>query len=325
MHPNEFVHFIFSMRLLLGAGAAFVAMGLLAAKMAYGHYRVVVNELERAPVSEILRHPEQVGISGLTEVSFPSSDGLKIAAWYVPSQNGAAVVVAHGSNADRGSMVPEIRILANAGFGVIAADGPGQGYSEGIVRWDDTERHALVAAVDWLSHRTEVRPNAIGGLGFSMGGLVMAQVAASEPRLNAVVLEAAPPRFVEYAEWNGRRWGPLSQAVARWAAHHTMISADEPPPVSAVGEIAPRSLLVIGGENDAIVPPHMAQELYEAAEDPKALWIVPRAAHGAYATASPTEYRARLIEFFESGLSVPRIEKAKRLSWTERIPDERIR
>jgi fermentation-respiration switch protein FrsA (DUF1100 family) len=40
--------------------------------------------------------------------------------------------------------------------------------------------------------------------------------------------------------------------------------------------------------------------LYQAAREPKALWIVPGAGHGEYEQAAPEEYRTRVITFLNS-------------------------
>ena len=50
-------------------------------------------------------------------------------------------------------------------------------------------------------------------------------------------------------------------------------------PLPAMSMISPIPLLVIQGDRDSIVPPHHAQRLYDAAREPKQLWIVPGAGH----------------------------------------------
>jgi len=70
------------------------------------------------------------------------------------------------------------------------------------------------------------------------------------------------------------------------------------------GEIDRASaLLVIGGDIDPVVPATMSQQLYQAAQQPKRLWIVPGAVHGNYLNAAPHEYPQRLVEFFSRELS----------------------
>jgi uncharacterized protein len=157
-------------------------LGLLGlAWVARSSYRIATHDFEPWPGSAILKHPEEIGVAGLTPVSFVSGGGAKLAAWYVPSKNRAAVVLAHGTNADRSALLPELRILANAGFGVLAFDWPGDGESTGHIEWGQEEQDALRAALGWLTMQHDIDPQRIGGFGFSMGGYTLAQVAAQDP------------------------------------------------------------------------------------------------------------------------------------------------
>jgi len=117
--------------------ALYIAIGILALVLLFG-LRIAAKSFHeeradyvRTPSSAISRHPERAEIPGLIEISFPSADGFRMAGWYAASRNRAAVVLVHGTGADRSSLLAETRILAEAGFGVLALDLPGQGQSEG--------------------------------------------------------------------------------------------------------------------------------------------------------------------------------------------------
>ena len=131
-----------------------------------------------------------------------------------------------------------------------------------------------------------------------MGGYMLAQVAARDTRLRAVVLEAAPSDMVELVRWQQGRWGPLSVAPALWALLRSGMPTHDSLPKDVVGAIAPKSVLVIGGADDPVVPPAMARSLFDAAREPKELWIVPGAPHGMYLQAAPVQYPERLVGFF---------------------------
>jgi dipeptidyl aminopeptidase/acylaminoacyl peptidase len=294
-----------TIRLLARATASLVALAIIGAITVIGvrNYRAVMLDFTPWPGAAILRHPDQTGVPNLESVSFKTATGLRIAGWYVPARNRAAVIVTHGTNTDRSARLPEIQLLANAGFGVLAFDWPGNGESEGRVQWGEGERQALRAAIDWLAQRNEVDIHKIGGLGFSMGSYMMAQVAATDTRLHAVVLAATPTSFLEYTRLDHRQWGLLSELPAQLALRASGMKADEFTPLSMVKSIAPRALLIIGGAIDSVVPATMSQQLYQAAQQPKSLWIVPGAAHGNYLNVAPREYRQRLVEFFSRELS----------------------
>ena len=55
------------------------------------------------------------------EVTIRTSDGLDLAAWYVPSRNGAAVI----SYPTRQGQLPQARLLVRHGYGVLLLDARG--------------------------------------------------------------------------------------------------------------------------------------------------------------------------------------------------------
>jgi uncharacterized protein len=255
----------------------------------------------RTPPPTISRHPERTGIEGLAEISFSSTDGRRVAGWYAPSRNRAAIVLVHGTAAERSSLLFETGFLSQAGFGVLAVDLPGQGASEGRTRWGVPERHAISAAVDWLRAHGDVDPQRIGGFGFSMGGYVMTQAAVLDRRLRAVALVSSPNDVVEQNWLATAKWGLLSQVPCYLALRAYGQSLDLLPK-NVIGSIAPRAVLIVGGELDALVPAFMAQQLFSAAGSPKELWLIPRAHHADFAQIAGPEYRNRLAGFFAGAL-----------------------
>jgi alpha-beta hydrolase superfamily lysophospholipase len=252
----------------------------------------------RTPPAAISRHSERTGIEGLAEISFPSADGRRVAGWYAPSRNRAAIILVHGTGAERSSLLFETGFLSQAGFGVLAVDLPGQGASEGRTRWGVPERHAISAAVDWLRARGEVDPERIGGFGFSMGAYVLTQAAVLDQRLRAVALVSSPNEVVEHNWLATAKWGLLTQVPCYLALRAYGQSLDLPPKW-VIGSIAPRAVLIVGGDLDPLVPAFMARQLFSAAGSPKELWLVPRAHHADFAQIAGPEYRNRLTGFFE--------------------------
>jgi dipeptidyl aminopeptidase/acylaminoacyl peptidase len=286
-------------------GAALVLIGVILAIMvtiAVRNYRGERSDFVRWPRSAMAQHPEQAGVPGLREVFFPGPVGWRLAAWYVPPRNRAAIVLAHGTGSDRGSLLPEIRLLAAAGFGVLALDFPGQGASEGQTLWGVGERQSISAAVDWLTTRQEVDQQRIGAFGASMGGYIVVQAAVLDPRLRAVALGAAPSDVYEQTRITSNQWGVLSSQPSLWALRASGMPYADMRPKDVIAKIAPRPVFIIGGELDTTVPPFMARELYQAAREPKELWIVGGAHHVDYASVAPGEYRNRLTSFFQRTL-----------------------
>ena len=254
----------------------------------------------RTPPTFLSLHPERTGVPGLAEISFPSADGTSLAGWYAPSRNRAAIVLIHGTGADRSSLLQETRWLADAGFGVLALDGPGQGRSQGSTRWGVPERQAIMGAVNWLSARAEVDPHRIGGFGLSMGAYVMTQAAVLDKRLTAVVLASTPSDVVEQNWLATANWGLLTQVPCYLALRLYGQSLDMMPK-EVIGGIAPRPVFLLAGALDTLVPPFMSRQLFAAAGKAE-LWVVPGAHHSDYGQVAPVEYRTRLIDFFNRTL-----------------------
>ena len=240
-------------------------------------------------------------LPGLLDVSWPSGRG-KVAGWFVPGRERAAVVVMHGSGGDRSEMLSEVAILAKGGFSVLAFYWPGHGESTGDVEWDESERAALRGALDWLSARPEVDRDRIGAFAFSLGGIPLIQVAAVDTRVRAVALAGTPEGYVELAHWEYRKHGALSEKPALLGMRLHGMHYDEQVPHQIIGQLAPRPLLMVLGEKDVTIPPEMTRALFGAAHEPKALLTLPDAGHGEYAVHGGAVYPERLRAFFGQAL-----------------------
>jgi dienelactone hydrolase len=234
------------------------------------------------------------------EVTIRTSDGLDLAAWYVPSRNGAAVI----SYPTRTGNLEQARMLARHGYGVLLVDARGYDGSEGdpnLFGWDDAKD--IDAAVAWLQTRPNLNDERIGGIGFSVGGEMMLDAAASNAGLRAVVSEGAGVRSVREHVLRGLRgWFTLPQVAAQTAALAVM--SDTAPPASLadlVPRIAPRAMFLIyagqGGGGEELNP-----EYYQAASEPKTLWKIPEATHVGGYDARPREYEERVVGFFDAAL-----------------------
>jgi hypothetical protein len=238
------------------------------------------------------------------EVTLQTSDGLDLTAWYVPSRNGAAVI----SYPTRQGKLPQARMLVRHGYGVLLLDARGYDGSEGdpnTFGWEGAKD--IDAAVAWLQRRPDVSNSRIGGIGFSVGGEMMLQAAATNTGLRAVVSEGAGVRSVrEHLLRGPRGWFSLPEAAVQTAA--VAVLSQTAPPLSLADlapRIAPRPLLLIyagqGGGGEELNP-----EYYDAASTPKTLWKIPEAGHVGGYQARPREYEQRVTSFLDRALLGPR-------------------
>ena len=242
------------------------------------------------PPKAPLRRPD--GFAKLRDVSL----GAGLRGWYADSRDGAAIIVTHGTAADRSMLVPEARALNQAGLGVLLFDWPGHGESAGEVHWAAAERLALRSALEFVTAQPDVDPSRIGLFAFSMGAYVAAQVAPDEPRFRALALAGAPTTINEVARWQYGKWGPIGYVPARLAFERGGLQPDFDLR-RAVRRIAPRPLLIATGAHDTIVPVRMTSQLYDAASSPKEFYLSPRAGHGHYVENDP-DFAGVLASYF---------------------------
>ena len=231
-------------------------------------------------------------------VSFTTNDGLRIAGWYIPSRNRAAVIAFPGRDITQ----PHARMLARHGYGVLLFDPRGEGASEGDpngLGWAGDRD--LKAALAFLAARPDVDGDRLGGIGLSVGGELLLETAAESPALKAVVSEGAGMRSSREGN-KVVKWHELPELAVVTGAT-ALFSNHTPPPFlgDLVGRIAPRSVFLIhathgrGGEQ-------LNPRYYEAAGQPKQLWSIPDAGHMEGIKAHPKEYERRVVAFFDRAL-----------------------
>jgi fermentation-respiration switch protein FrsA (DUF1100 family) len=116
--------------------------------------------------------------------------------------------------------------------------------------WRAAQREASLA-LGYLGARPEVDRERLAVVGYSMGSFLGVQVAATEPRVRALVLAAG---------------GDLPSGTPFTAVVRAL--AD---PLRAVKRFDGRPLLMVHGRRDPTVTPAQAQRLFDAAQEPKEL------------------------------------------------------
>jgi uncharacterized protein len=277
-------------RMLLAAGALVVALVVLfPLSIAY-----VVTHTARAvvPVPR-LGAPHE-------EVSFVTSDGLRLEGWYVPSRNRAAVIAFPG----RTSSQKQTRMLVRHGYGVLLFDRRGEGESDGdpnAFGW--AGERDVRGAVAFLQRRPDVDRGRIGGIGLSVGGEMMLEAAAESDGLRAVVSEGAGARSIREDRLLDGAWMQMPTSAVITGA--TALFANTMPPASLedlVPRIAPRAVFFVYGEKGQSTEDELNSTYYAAAGEPKAIWEVPEAGHIGGITARPRLYERQVVAFFDRAL-----------------------
>jgi len=165
----------------------------------------------------------------------------------------------------------------------------------------------LLAALSLLKGRGEVDPHRIGVYGFSLGGAVAIMAAAESSEFMAVVADTAFSSMEEEASHALTQIYHLPRYPFLWLgklAYRLLFGfgLEAISPMSVIGKLSGRPILLIAGVGDETIPDAHAGYLYEAAGQPKELWLIQDAIHGGTLAAAGPEYERRLERFLSGAL-----------------------
>ena len=240
-------------------------------------------------------------------VEFLSLDGLRLRGWFIPAGR-SAIVLAHGHASNREGMLSQAEYLyRKGGYSVLLFDFRASGESEGTrsslgyFEWQD-----VAGAVRYLKTRPEVDPDRIGALGASMGAAALLLMGEEAHQLKAVVADSSfasgETLVTRFDNWFRLPSFPFSVVVPLAIRFHLGLTPADLAPIKAIGQIAPTPVLIIHGERDSGIPAADAVALYQAAGEPKELWILPGVGHAAAWGAEREEYERRVLGFFRQYL-----------------------
>jgi len=250
------------------------------------------------PHSLLIETPEKYGIDYQTE-NFRAADGTALNAWFFPAQakDGgepkATVLFLHGNAENISTHFRSIAWMPAEGFNVLALDYRGYGASEGKPSLAGAQLDIDAAMHSLLAHKG-VDPDRIVIFGQSLGGALAIHYAAhSTYRTNvrAVVIDSA---FYDYRQIVKEK---LAASIVTWPFQWLswLTINDDYSPADSVAALSPLPLLLIQGDQDAVVPLHHTQQLFERAGEPKERWVVPGAGHTQ--SLNSEAVRRKLVEF----------------------------
>jgi pimeloyl-ACP methyl ester carboxylesterase len=235
-------------------------------------------------------------------VTLTTASGLHLRGWYVPSRNGAAVALLHGTGSNRLGVAEHARLLARHGFGVLLFDLQGHGDSDGrSTSVPSRFRQDADAALAYLEQRPDVRGGRIGIVGVSLGGEVGLDAAARRREWRAAVLEGA--LGASPADMDASRPDPASYATLTVLYGLGRVLGGSAPTASnaeLIERIAPRPLLLLSAGRGAEA---RANERYAQRGGPTTdLWNLRDAPHAAALRTDPAAYERRVTRFLDRAL-----------------------
>src|SRR5579875_1430082 len=200
-----------------------------------------------------------------------TADGVAIDTLHLPGPDDLAIVVAHGfTQSWQAPGVWKVTRRLNRAAGVVVFDFRGHGRSGGRSTLGDAEIRDVAVAV---AYARELGYRRVVTVGFSMGASVALRHAALIGGVDAVVSVSGPGWWYYRGTWPMRR---LHLAVEHRIGR-----------LVTRARLAPVPLLIVHGDRDLYFPVEHAQRLFEAAHQPKELWIEPGFGHAESAAGLP--------------------------------------
>jgi hypothetical protein len=204
-------------------------------------------------------------IPGLRDCWITTEDGVKIHAWFAPTDSAiATLVMAHGNAGNISDRIDIIRRLQRTGFNVLMFDYRGYGRSDGSPTEAGIYKDGL-AAFDYARSEESVDASRIILWGTSLGGAVAVDVATKRPAA-ALILESTFSSARDVASV------VYPFLPVRFLLRTKLNSIDK------VGKIR-IPILFIHGRNDRIIPRELGQTLFDAANEPKKFYVIEGADH----------------------------------------------
>lgn len=238
------------------------------------------------PSREVASTPARIGLD-FEQAAIITSDGIRLAGWFVPAPQARGVLLFfHGNAGNISHRLDSLAIFYRLGLSVLIFDYRGYGESGGRISEQGMYLDAE-AAWRYLTETKGIAPEEIVLFGRSMGGAVAAQLATGT-RPAGLILESVFSSVPEMAAGYYPFFPVRLLAIYRYDVG------------KAVRRIA-CPLLVIHSRDDEIIPFAQGRKVYDAAPEPKKFLAI-HGGHNEGFLASGATYQQGLARFFQDVL-----------------------
>jgi len=251
------------------------------------------------PSKQLFHNPGKFKLEPET-ISFRSQDGTRLFGWFFKSrtkESKAVVLQFHGNGENMSSHYLSLVWLISEGYDVFTFDYREYGLSEGEADLEGAVSDS-VAAIEWVSKHPSTKDKNIVLFGQSIGGALALNALESfkgKEKIAALVIDSSFLSFREIA----RHF--LSSRVITWPFQPLVILLipGKFHGLDALRNRGPIPLLVIHGTKDKIVPLRFGQHIYQAATEPKELWLIENGEHIDSMTRHKGFYREKLVKYLD--------------------------
>ncbi|MBT7616819.1 MAG: alpha/beta hydrolase [Calditrichaeota bacterium] len=206
------------------------------------------------PEKQMSQTPENIGLV-YESLMLPSSNGVKIHGWFVPSENAKATIIfCHGNAGNISHRMDSIRMFNEMGLSVFIFDYQGYGKSEGKPTEKGTYQDAQ-AAWDYLVKDRKTNPEEIIIFGRSLGGAIAAWL-AKENTAGALIVEST---FTSIAAVGQRMYPIIPVKLISSIKYNTMKHLKQ----------VRVPVLVVHSPDDELISFKYGQQLFDSANEPK--------------------------------------------------------
>lgn len=244
------------------------------------------------------------------DVSFTNEDGDLIKGWNInASKPQARVILLHGYNANKESMLPYAKLFYDNNYSVLMFDFRGAGESSGkYVSAGYFEKNDVISAVEFLKRQGELNNVPLYGLGISEGGaaLVFAQTDIKE--FDAIIVDSMYSSLHQNIAnrvkvvYNLPKY-PFATSLTFFGGLVLGVNGFQIAPINYIGQLN-TPILIIQGDSDESVSLVEASDLFSSAKEPKFLWIVKKAGHAQSFENEKSGYEQVVFNFLKSIESV---------------------
>ncbi|MEG4505045.1 alpha/beta fold hydrolase [Microcoleus sp. F6_B4] len=203
---------------------------------------------------------------------------------------GGVVLYLHGNASNVGANVEHAHRFHRLGLSVFAIDYRGYGKSQGDFPSESQVYEDAQLAWDYLVKQRGINPNQIYIYGHSLGGAIAIDLAVRHPEAAGVIVEGS---------FTSTRAMVNFQKGLFWMFPIDFLLTQRFDSLSKVDRLQ-MPVLFIHGTADSVVPAQMSKKLFDAAPEPKQLYIVPDGGHTNVAQIGGAEYLQILSQFLGS-------------------------
>jgi pimeloyl-ACP methyl ester carboxylesterase len=224
----------------------------------------------------------------------------RIHGWWIPAESGSQVLLyLHGNGANIGANVAQASRFHQLGFSVLLIDYRGYGKSEGSFPTESSVYTDAQTAWDYLIQQG-ISPEQILIYGHSLGGAIAINLATQNPSAAGLIVQSSFTSMRDMAAYaKNLEIFPLNLLLTQ---RFDSLQKLQESRLSKEASLQ-MPVLFIHGTADIQVPSVMSETLYNAAPEPKQIWLVPDAGHNNVADVAGAEY-LQVVRRFVDRVSV---------------------